>query len=86
MRMAAEGTLTPEAAEPLWREACAKLKAGDRPPFRQVTFTLHDNQWTLIQKALKRAKQNPDRSGKNKNANGNAITRICRQWLRSAAS
>ena len=85
VKLAREGRLNTETTEPLWRQACSKLRTGERPPFRQVTFTLHDDQWAVVQKAVKRAIQQPDKSSKNANRNGNAIYRICRQWLRGLA-
>ncbi|MCC6395236.1 MAG: hypothetical protein IT167_31895 [Bryobacterales bacterium] len=83
VKLAAESKLNTETAEPLWRLACSKLKKGERPPFRQVTFTLHDSQWKQLDTALKRVKKDGATSKVNANSNGNAIARIVREWLRA---
>jgi hypothetical protein len=82
VKLASAGKLTPETAEPLWRQACAGLPKGERPPFRQVTFTLHDRQWAILQKAIKLAKAGKKFGKLNANSNGNAIARISSEWLR----
>jgi len=54
------------------------LADGDRAPFRQVTFTLHDDQFEEIEAAIKKAKS--DGGGQslvNENSNGNALAFIC---------
>lgn len=58
------------------------LQEGDRDPFQQKTFTLHDEQADIIDDAITKAKTNPViDSGINENSNGNAIAYICEQWL-----
>lgn len=59
-----------------------ELPDGDREPFRQVTFTLHDSQHETIEAALKKAKAaGGDESDVNENSNGNAIASICEAYL-----
>tara|TARA_R110000868_G_scaffold222977_1_gene474780 strand:- start:270 stop:878 length:609 start_codon:yes stop_codon:yes gene_type:complete len=61
-----------------------ELPDGDRDPFQQKTFVLHDEQAGLIDDAILKAKTSPlIDTGMNENSNGNAISFICEQWLRS---
>jgi ParB-like chromosome segregation protein Spo0J len=58
------------------------LRDGDREPFRQMAFILHDDQHQVVEQALAKAKQ--DKSidcSKNENGNGNAIAHICARFL-----
>lgn len=58
------------------------LPSGDRAPFQQVTFTLHDSQAEQVQAALKAAgKMGPYNGSPNENGNGNALARICETFL-----
>ena len=60
-----------------------ELKDGDRTPFRQVTFTLHDEQWEEVQKAVSKAKeQGGAESAVNENTNGNALAFIAQRFNR----
>lgn len=60
-----------------------ELATGDKEPFRQVTFTLHDEQWDELEAALKAAKAlGHSESAVNENSNGNAIAFICYQFNR----
>lgn len=60
-----------------------ELPDGDRDPFQQKTFTLHDDQAAIIDDAITKAKQTPlIDTGVNENSNGNAIAWICEQWLK----
>lgn len=60
------------------------LPSGDREPFRQVTFILHDDQHSLLEKALNIAKENGgDLSEINDNTNGNKIAWICNEIIKS---
>jgi len=60
-----------------------QLASGDKEPFRQVTFTLHDEQWEEVESALKAAKAlGHNESAVNDNSNGNAIAFICYQFNR----
>ena len=58
-----------------------ELKDGDRAPFRQATFTLHDEQWEEVEAALAKAKKDGGgESAVNENSNGNALAWICRSF------
>jgi len=60
-----------------------ELKDGDRAPFRQATFILHDEQWEEVEAALVKAKK--DGGGEsvvNENGNGNALAWICGRFNR----
>jgi ParB-like chromosome segregation protein Spo0J len=60
-----------------------ELKDGDRNPFRQVTFTLHDEQWEEVEAALATAKQEGGgESAVNENSNGNALAWVCGRFNR----
>ena len=60
------------------------LPDGDKDPFQQKTFTLHDEQASILDDAIAKAKHSPIAdTGLNDNSNGNAITLICEQWLKS---
>lgn len=60
------------------------LPDGDKEPFQQKTFTLHDEQAEIVDNAIMLAKTNPlFHTGLNENSNGNALALICEQWLAS---
>lgn len=62
------------------------LRSGEREPFRQVTFTVHDSQWEQIEEALKAAKAaGPFVDSPNENSNGNALSRIAETYLTRGA-
>ena len=53
------------------------LADGDREPFQQMTFTLHDSQVEILKRAIEKAKAEGDFSeSPNENSNGNALTLI----------
>jgi hypothetical protein len=53
------------------------LADGDREPFQQMTFTLHDSQVEILKRAMEKAKTEGDFSDSpNENSNGNALTLI----------
>ena len=59
-----------------------ELKDGDKEPFQQKTFTLHDEQAAIVDDATALARTNPlSDTGLNENSNGNALALICEQWL-----
>lgn len=64
-----------------WDEAFGGLTTGDKPPFQQMTFTLHDSQAAIVQKAIRAAMQGGFENSPNENSNGNALTRICEAYL-----
>jgi len=58
------------------------LNDGDKEPFQQKTFTLHDEQAEGVDNAITLARTNPlADTGLNENTNGNALALICREWL-----
>ena len=58
------------------------LASGDRDPFQQMTFTLHDEQAETIKEAISAAKdEGPFVDEANENSNGNALARICERFL-----
>ena len=58
------------------------LKDGEKEPFQQKTFTLHDEQAAIVDDAITLARSNPlVDTGLNENSNGNALALICEQWL-----
>jgi ParB-like chromosome segregation protein Spo0J len=63
-----------------------KLRDGDREPFQQKTFTLHDEQASVVDDAITLARTNPCAdTGINENSNGNALALICEEWLAANA-
>lgn len=63
-------------------DAFGKLPDEDRAPFRQMTFTLHDTQFEIINEALKISKSMGDFiESENENSNGNALSRICELFI-----
>lgn len=59
-----------------------ELADGDKEPYQQKTFTLHDEQAGIVDDAIMIARGNPMAdTGINENSNGNAISFICQQWL-----
>lgn len=58
-----------------------ELATGDKNPFQQMTFTLHDEQAAVVKDALERAKAaGPFDEGLNANSNGNALARVCEAY------
>lgn len=58
------------------------LPSGEKNPFQQKTFTLHDEQADVVDDAITLARTSPlADTGLNENSNGNALALICRQWL-----
>jgi ParB family transcriptional regulator, chromosome partitioning protein len=62
--------------------AFPELDDGDKQPFQQMAFTLHDDQAVIVQEALTKAKAmgNFDESI-NENSNGNALARVAELFL-----
>jgi hypothetical protein len=59
------------------------LKDGDRAPFRQMTFTVHDEQFDEVEAAMSKAKEEGGgESAVNENSNGNALAFICGRFNR----
>lgn len=60
-----------------------ELKDGDRAPFIQMTFTLHDDQAEELNAAIKKAKaEGGSTSAVNENSNGNALYFIAQRFNR----
>lgn len=58
------------------------MPGGDRAPFQQMTFTLHDDQVEQINAALASAKDmGPIVTDINENSNGNALARVCEMFV-----
>lgn len=57
------------------------LPVGERAPFQQMTFILHDEQASEVKRALDVAKEMGAFDGPNENSNGNALARICETFL-----
>ena len=59
-----------------------ELRDGEKEPFQQKTFTLHDEQAEMVENAITLARTNPlADTGLNENTNGNALALICSEWL-----
>ena len=65
----------PENSE--WNNALGDLPSGDKEPFQQMTFTLHDEQVEQVKAAMEISKKMGDFDSPNQNSNGNALARIC---------
>jgi ParB-like chromosome segregation protein Spo0J len=61
-----------------------EIKDGDKEPFQQMTFIIHDSQIKFINLALEKVKSKFDLKNEyNQNINGNAITEICKNFYES---
>ena len=62
------------------------LADGDKQPFQQKTFTLHDEQAEEVEAAISKAKEmGHAQSAVNENSNGNALAFICQSFNRAHA-
>lgn len=60
-----------------------ELNSGDKEPFQQKTFTLHDEQAEEVEAAIAKAKSmGHGESGVNENSNGNALAFVCQTFNR----
>lgn len=60
-----------------------EIADGDRQPFRQMTFTVHDEQFEEVESAMRKAKEEGGgESAVNENGNGNALAWICGRFNR----
>jgi len=58
------------------------MKDGDREPYQQMTFTLHDEQAQTVKDAIAQAiKDGSGVSEENANSNGNALARLAEVYL-----
>ena len=62
-------------------EEMPAMPEGDREPFQQITFTLHDEQAEQVKAAMDAAKRLGPFDSPNENGNGNAIARVCETFL-----
>lgn len=62
-------------------EGMPEMPDGDKEPFQQVTFTLHDEQAEQVKAAIDAAKSLGPFDSPNENSNGNALARICETFL-----
>jgi ParB family chromosome partitioning protein len=61
-----------------------ELAEGDKQPFQQMTFTVHDEQVEEVKAALAKAKaEGHGESAVNENSNGNALAWICQSFNRT---
>lgn len=74
-----EGFETPDGD--LWGDALANLPDGDRAPFQQMTFTLHDLQAEQVKRAIQIAGAMLPPNDLNENSNGNALAFICEAFI-----
>jgi len=64
--------------------ALPELESGDRQPFQQKTFTVHDEQAEEIDAAILKAKEmGHGESLVNENSNGNALAFVCQYFNRA---
>jgi hypothetical protein len=76
--------LTP-AGEEMWGDAFGALPDGDKEPFQQMSFTLHDSQAEMVREALAQAKDRESFDGSpNENSNGNALAALAAAYLGGA--
>jgi len=74
-------SLTP-ATKDEWASALGGLATGDRAPFQQMTFTLHDQQADQVNRALVTAKDmGAYIDSLNENSNGNSLARVCELFI-----
>jgi hypothetical protein len=57
------------------------LPEGDKVPFQQMTFTLHDDQAEQVKAAMEIAKKMGRFESENENSNGNALARVCETFV-----
>jgi hypothetical protein len=61
-----------------------ELASGDKQPFQQKTFTLHDEQAEDVDAAIAKAKKmGHGESGVNENSNGNGLAFVCQSFNRA---
>jgi len=65
-----------------WADAFGSVPDGDRAPFQQMTFTLHDLQVEQVKRVLGVSKGLGEFvDSPNENSNGNALARVCETFL-----
>lgn len=74
------GVVPPDDGD--WADALGGLPDGDKAPFQQMTFTLHDSQAARVKRALDVARgMGPFTDSPNENGNGNALARVCEMFV-----
>ena len=59
-----------------------ELPSGDKEPFQQITFTLHDDQAEQVREAMDIARGMGEFvDSPNENGNGNALARVCELFI-----
>ena len=66
-----------EPTDDEWGDAFESVPEGERSPFQQMTFTLHDEQVEQVKEAMAAAKSMGAFDSPNENSNGNALARVC---------
>ena len=56
------------------------LAEGEKVPFQQMTFILHEEQAEQVEMALEKAKKQGPFHSPNENSNGNALARVCESF------
>lgn len=68
-------------------EVMPEIQSGEKSPFQQITFTLHDEQAEIVRQAMALSKTFPCSTGeKNQNGNGNALFVICERFIKQNAN
>lgn len=57
------------------------LDEGERSPYRQMTFILHESQHEIVSEAIELAQENGASSNVNENSNGNALAALAMAYL-----
>lgn len=61
-----------------------ELDSGEKEPFQQMAFILHDSQVEILNDAIRQAQSmGIAKHDENENKNGNAISAICLEWINS---
>jgi hypothetical protein len=73
--------LTPADSDD-WSKASGSVPSGEKSPFQTISFTLSDSQAGSVKAAMDKAKKAGDFSASvNENSNGNALARICEDYI-----
>jgi len=56
------------------------LNEGDKPPYQQITFTVHEETFPFVKKALDKAKKQEIMNDLDENINAKAIVEICKYY------